>query len=111
MEDAGDGYVKLVNASTGKALDVEMAGTEDGTRIHQWEYVGGENQQWTLVPNTAGSCKIKARSSGKCLDVVDMSQEEGARLQIWSDCDGENQLWIFKEVAPAKGKAKPKTGK
>lgn len=112
VEAADEGYRKIVNASTGKCLDIVWEGTDNGAQIHQWDYLGGANQQWTLEPGTDGAYKLKGKASGKCVDVVDMSQEEGAKLQIWEDCDGDNQQWILKEVkapvkaATADGKAK-----
>ena len=106
VEPAGDATVKLISAATGKALDIVWNGTENGAQIHQWEYVGGENQQWILESVGGDAYKLKSLASGKCLDVVDMSCEDGALLQIWEDVNGENQQWILKEVKLPAPKAK-----
>ena len=40
------GVYKLENANSGKVLDVQDAGTSDGDYAMQWEWWGGENQEW-----------------------------------------------------------------
>lgn len=111
LEPAEEGAVKLVSAATGKVLDITWEGTDNGAQLHQWDYVGGANQQWILESVGKDICKIKSKASGKCLDIVDISKEDGALLQIWEDVDGENQYWIFKEVKLPAPKAEPKSKK
>ena len=51
-EEAEKGTWKLVCKDSGKCLDVINGGEVDGAWVHQWDYVGGETQQWE-----AGSCQ------------------------------------------------------
>ena len=75
---------------------------------HLWDYIGKDNQLWTLEPAADGRWKVRSKLSGRVLDIVGMSQENGASLQIWDDVDGENQAWKFTEVKAAKKPAAKK---
>jgi elongation factor Tu len=44
----GDGYYKLVAKHSGKVLDVAGISSANGAKLHQWDYVGGDNQKWKL---------------------------------------------------------------
>jgi Ricin-type beta-trefoil lectin domain-like len=50
LQPASDGYVLLVARHSGKAMDVELASTDDGARVIQYTPTGGANQQWLLRP-------------------------------------------------------------
>jgi hypothetical protein len=49
---AGDGFFKLLNVNSGKALDVKDISTANGAAIQQYLYWAGDGQQWmpSLVP-------------------------------------------------------------
>lgn len=95
-------FYKIINKGTGKCLDVEMGGTDNGTRLHQWEFAGGDNQLWFLEEIGENLVRIKSKQTGKCLDIVDMAKCDGAQLQIWDDVAGDNQAWLITDVTPAK---------
>ena len=78
---------------SGKCLDVEGISTADGARVQQWEYWGGQNQQFKLEHVGAGWYRIVARHSGKCLDVRGVSPADGAQVQQWPWHGGDNQRW------------------
>lgn len=42
-----DRYV-IINMNSGKFLDVSGAGRTNGTKVHQWEYVNADNQEWLI---------------------------------------------------------------
>jgi hypothetical protein len=48
IEATTDGYYRILNRNSGKALDVNGNSTADGANVHQWTYGGGLNQQWKL---------------------------------------------------------------
>ena len=104
-----EGGWRIVSRATGKALDIILAGTENGAQIHQWDVTGADNQHWTVEKASRGCVVIKSALSGRCLDIVGMSLEAGARIQIWDDMQGDNQQWKLKAVdapkAPAAKKA------
>ncbi|MFE9021384.1 ricin-type beta-trefoil lectin domain protein [Streptomyces sp. NPDC007808] len=71
----------------GKCMDVNGAGTADGTTVQTWGCSGGPNQIWSLY--TDGTL----RSMGKCLDAAGGSTANGTKVQIWSCHGGANQVW------------------
>ncbi|MFH8976216.1 PQQ-dependent sugar dehydrogenase [Streptomyces sp. NPDC017890] len=78
------GAVKGVNA---KCLDVDGAGTADGTRVQVWTCNGSGAQTWTV----SGDGTLKAL--GKCLDVSGGGGADGTRIQLWT-CNGTGaQQW------------------
>ncbi|EPX58876.1 secreted glycosyl hydrolase [Cystobacter fuscus DSM 2262] len=48
LNDVGGGAYSIVNANSGKCVDVVDVSLDDWARVHQWTYVGGANQQWTI---------------------------------------------------------------
>jgi hypothetical protein len=55
----GSGPCEIRNIDTGKALDITGASLSTGALLQQWDYLGGTNQQWQLVPGLSG--KVIAR--------------------------------------------------
>lgn len=57
VTDLGTGYYKIINANSGKSLDVQDVSLVNGANIQVWAYTGGNNQQWQLVQveTTAGA--------------------------------------------------------
>ncbi|MFE9452425.1 alpha-L-fucosidase [Streptomyces sp. NPDC006739] len=85
------GTYKVINRNSGKALDVADASTADGATLIQWPYGGGTNQQWTLLPNTDGSFRLRNIKSGKVLQSADSTQ--GSSLVQQQDNGGDDQCW------------------
>ena len=81
-------------------LDVAQAGTANGSPVHQWDYLGKDNQLWAVQPVKGGFVKLKSVLSGKVLDIAGIAAGNGARVQIWEDVNGDNQLWRLTEVKP-----------
>ncbi|MFE0808633.1 PQQ-dependent sugar dehydrogenase [Streptomyces sp. NPDC058848] len=81
---ARTGPVRGVN---GKCLDVDNAGTADGTGVQIWSCNQSSAQVWTV----AGDGTLKAL--GKCLDVSGGGSADGTRVQLWT-CNGTGaQQW------------------
>ena len=109
---ADTGAYRLISKTTGKALDIMLAGENDGAQLHQWkEDISAPTQSWVLEQTQDGSYKIKSAVSGKCMDIVDISMQDDARLQIWEDLDGENQKWMLNALAAPKPARKPRAPK
>jgi hypothetical protein len=97
FQDAGDGYVRVVNQNSGKCLDVASASTADGANVIQYACGGGANQQWQW--QAVGSySRLVARHSGKCLDVVGSGTGDGADIQQYTCGSGANQQWSRTQV-------------
>ena len=88
-----DSYYVVVNANSGKALDVWNWSTADGGEIRQYTRTGAANQQFRFVSSGGGYYRLKSRHSGKVLDVVGASTADGARVQQYTDYSVNNQQW------------------
>jgi hypothetical protein len=83
---AADTYF-IVNAATGKCLDVDQVSKDDGAAIHEWDCHRGPNQQWKIVW-VADRFAMVSVNSAKCAAVDD----DGKATQ--RDCaDSDAQRW------------------
>ncbi len=67
-------------------LDAINASTADGDGIQQWDYLGGDNQKWALMPtDVPGYYAIVNKLSGRVLDVTGGSGaiSDGLTIQQW----------------------------
>ncbi len=70
----------------GKCLDIDNAGTADGTKIQLWTCNGSNAQRWARVGSTY-------QALGKCLDVDNAGTANGTKVQLWT-CNGTgSQVW------------------
>ncbi|MFF1300830.1 MULTISPECIES: ricin-type beta-trefoil lectin domain protein [unclassified Streptomyces] len=70
-----------------KCLDVNGAGTADGTAVQIWSCGGGANQLWSAYADGT------LRSMGKCLDAAGGGTANGTKVQIWACHGGAQQVW------------------
>ena len=82
---AGDGTLRI----NGKCLDVNGAGTANGTVVKLWTCNGGTNQRWQVGPAES----LVGAQSGRCLDDPGSSRANGTQLIIWDCNGGVNQRW------------------
>ena len=87
----------FVNANSGKVLDVTGLSTGNGAVIQQWDWLGGGNQQWQILPQDSSYSAVINLNSGKVLDVTGLSTGNGAVIQQWDWLGGLNQEW---EITP-----------
>ncbi|MER7738234.1 lectin [Streptomyces sp. NPDC096538] len=93
------GEVRGVNA---KCLDVDNAGTADGTQVQIYVCNGSAAQRWT-VPGDG-----TLRALGKCLDVSGGGSADGTRVQLWT-CNGTAaQVWSAQSDGTVRN---PRSGK
>jgi ABC-type uncharacterized transport system ATPase component len=52
MSTTGDGTWTLVNAATGRLLEVGGQATHDGAAVTTWQPNSGANQRWTVTDVT-----------------------------------------------------------
>ncbi|MFD0200887.1 MULTISPECIES: RICIN domain-containing protein [Saccharothrix] len=77
-----------ITGLAGKCVDVDNAGTADGTKVQLWTCNGTAAQQWTVA--TDGT----VRAFGKCLDVSGGATANGTVTQLWT-CNGTGaQQWV-----------------
>jgi hypothetical protein len=91
-------YFSIVNKKSGKCLDVSGWRKQNGSRIKQWPYHGGDNQRWSLEQVDDKHFTVTCKHTQKCLDVRDKSDADGAPIQQWEYAGQPNQQWLFTKL-------------
>ncbi|MBE8472260.1 ricin-type beta-trefoil lectin domain protein [Streptomyces justiciae] len=78
---------RIQSGLAGKCMDVNGAGTANGTAVQTWSCGDSANQYWSAY--TDGTL----RSMGKCLDAAGYGTANGTKVQLWSCHGGANQVW------------------
>ncbi|OQP58294.1 hypothetical protein A3860_08225 [Niastella vici] len=86
-------WYSIVCRNSNKALDVNGSSTANGGTIIQWDYWGGNNQQWKITSLGNGYFSIINRNSNKALDVNGSSTTAGTGIIQWDYSGGNNQQW------------------
>ena len=84
-------YYVIVNANSGKAIDLWEWSTVDGGEFRQWARTDAVNQQFQFVSSGSGLYRLKNRHSGKAVDVWGWSTLDGAEIRQYTDLNGANQ--------------------
>ena len=91
---AGNGGQTLVNAASGKCLDMSLNGQPGpGTPVFQWTCNGGTNQSWNTRAQGQGNALVSANTTSLCLDVTSGSTAAGAAAIAWTCHGGANQTF------------------
>jgi hypothetical protein len=88
----------IVNRASGKALDAQDQGTNDGANIQQWDFARQPNQMWNIVDQGSDQYAIISQASGKALDVTNHQANDGANIQLFGFAKVANQLWKIQPV-------------
>lgn len=83
----------IINAYSGKCLDVAGASLADGANVQQYACHGGDNQIWKLDNLFDGTHRIRNLRSGKALEVAGGSVANGGNVQQFMWKNGDNQKW------------------
>lgn len=97
-DSIANGTYKLVNAGTGKVLNVQSASTSNGGNVQLWSDTGANHQRWQVTSVNNGQYRIEALHSGLALDVAGVSAANGANIQQWAYGGGANQRWLIEPV-------------
>jgi Lysyl oxidase/Ricin-type beta-trefoil lectin domain-like/Secretion system C-terminal sorting domain/SprB repeat len=93
IQKLSNGYYKIINVGSGKAIDLAGWHEYNGAEIVQWEYwdntnVQNINQQWK-IENEGGRYQISSRHTGKVFDLQGtLPQIDGAKLVQWTNIPG-----------------------
>ncbi|MGC4914173.1 PQQ-dependent sugar dehydrogenase [Streptomyces albogriseolus] len=99
---AGPTRTGEIQGVNGKCLDVDNAGTADGTRVQIYTCNSSAAQRWTV----SGDGTLRAL--GKCLDVSGGGSLNGTRVQLWT-CNGTGaQVWAAQSDGTVRN---PQSGK
>ncbi|SDJ51790.1 lipase [Microbulbifer yueqingensis] len=86
VSPAGDGFYKLVNVNSGKAMRVQGGSKSDGAAVVQYSWYDYGSQHFLPQKNGSGYI-LRNRNSGKCVELSGGSQGDGARL-VQMQCTG-----------------------
>jgi hypothetical protein len=105
LAPAGEKYVKLVNAASGKMLTVEDKSTEAEAKVVvDKDDPDGPSRHWQIEP-TGPHLKLTNRNSGKVLDVYGGSKDEYGQIIQWDakdNAEADNQLWSWDGTGKAR---------
>lgn len=87
-----DGYYKITNEKSDKALDVAGGSGKAGTRVQQYKWNGSSAQLWKFIPAEGGGYYLKSKL-GFVLDVTGGNRANGTGLQIYSINGTSAQKW------------------
>jgi hypothetical protein len=89
------GVYRIVSKASDKVLDVSGCSTADGANVHQWMWLGGNCQRWSVEPTSGGYFRLVAQHSGKVLDVSGCSTAAGANIHQWPWLGGDCQQFLI----------------
>lgn len=98
--DASDGYYRLTNCYSGKAMDMASGGTTPGTNVIQHDAnndYNGWHQKWFVIKNGDGSYSLIGALNTLALDLSEGGTPYmGQNIQLWTYTGLTPQKWIIK---------------
>ncbi|WP_143305886.1 RICIN domain-containing protein [Chitinophaga vietnamensis] len=91
-------WYRITCSQSNKSLDVNGSSTANGGGLVQWDYWGGNNQQWKINSLGNGVFYITNRNSGKAIDVNGSATTGGASIIQWDYWGGANQQWKIIDI-------------
>ncbi|MFJ3235821.1 RICIN domain-containing protein [Streptomyces sp. NPDC086787] len=92
----GDARLTIqIEAAKGKCLDVQGAGTANGTPVQIYTCNGSAAQQWQLWGSYDGGYALANVNAQKCLEVAGGNSADGTKIQIASCTGSKAQQWDF----------------
>lgn len=82
----------LVNANSGKAVDIPGATFEHGERLIQYEKNKRFNQRWRWVKQGAGWL-LQSVLNGQSIDIAEEKKTSGSKVVQWDKTGNSNQQW------------------
>jgi arabinan endo-1,5-alpha-L-arabinosidase len=84
----------ITNKYSSKAIDLTDKNISDGTNVQQWTKTSGSNQEWRIVAEKDGYCKIVSLADeSKCIAVEENSATDGLNVELQTYIGSNNQLW------------------
>lgn len=75
-------------------LDLENGNPADGTNIRQWGKLGVSPQEWRIIAENDGYCRIASMvDESKCVSVSENSGTNGLNVELQTFTGSDNQLW------------------
>lgn len=84
----------ISNKNSGLVLDLPDGKLDGGTNIQQWEKNSSFAQQWRIISENDGYCRIVSLGDeSKCLAVSEISANDGVNVELQEYIGSDNQLW------------------
>ncbi len=84
----------ITNKNSGKVLDLENGSTDGGTNIQQWTKTGGSAQEWRLIAEDDGYCRIVSLADeSMCISAAESSADNGINIELQKYTGADAQLW------------------
>ena len=96
-----DGYSTIINANSGKALDIEGGTVALRKQLQQYTPNGTKAQKWKIVERSTGYKICSAVDESYVIDLADYSTADNAAIQLFSDnsASATAQRWHIDKVA------------
>lgn len=82
------GYYNIINPTTGLAIDIKGASSENSTPVIMWKQNSGCNQDWIIEKDNDGYYTVASRCFNKVLDAT-----AAGNVIIYDGHFGANQKW------------------
>ena len=86
LEDGATYVIRFVHSN--KAMDFD---TNNGSNVHQWQYLNQSNQKWVLNSTGSGYYELRPENSGKILRANGTTS--GSNAYVDSDNNYRSQRW------------------
>ncbi|WP_166356010.1 RICIN domain-containing protein [Phytoactinopolyspora limicola] len=98
VEPHGDDLYRIVDPSSGRALNIEGCSEADGAAVNLGTASDSPCQVWRIEPSGNNTYSILAPMTGKSLDVAGCSPNRGASVIIWPYWAGSCQRWFLDQM-------------
>lgn len=88
-------YYKIVNLTSGKALNVAGGSTSNNAVVEQYTYADWDSQKWQIVSVGSGNYKIINKKSGLAMDISNKSTANNGACIQYSYKGTANQQWLL----------------
>ncbi len=84
----------ITNKFSGKAIDLTGGNASDGTNIQQWTKTAGSHQEWRIIADKDGYCRIASMTDeSMCIAVAESTADDGINVELQPYHGTDNQLW------------------
>lgn len=92
---AADPSYRIIASHSNKAVEVYNFSFDNGSPIVQWDYWGGQNQRWHLIPTGDGYYYIRSQWSDKNLIIPNFSTRDGDKIIQYDHYSTNDQQWAM----------------
>lgn len=99
ITDVGEGFYKITDPASGKALEVCNASMDNGGTVQLAAYNNSFNQKWTIDSIDSQYFRLINQNSGKAMEIASAGLADGAGANQWEYMNQTNQQWIIDTVS------------